>query len=351
MARIGDMIFRARQRKGWSQARLAAKIGKFAPQISNWENDKATPNEDTLALLEDALGCSLKDTAIGDLIRDERSRKGCTQAELAEEIGKSAERISEWEEGDVKPKKKDLALLEKFFGYPLFDTAGEIDLYLDKGGSSADLAQEASVSLPTIYNILNGNSLRPHKATVERIREALETLHERLGDKDAEQIDDDWVDEDEFEPEPPKFLVEGGLGKGGSTGSIIKSIRLFNPQAEEQVESLPDTPGVYLLYAGDNDVAIPSGAIPSGGVSASINKLRLVGTPEYIGETKNIRQRIVSWHENHEKGLPNTWWFRNDWINLAVYVETEEDVRVEMETLLIKLLSPQSNKQKAGVKV
>ena len=351
MARTGDMIFRARRRKGWSQARLAAKIGKSAPQISNWENYKTTPNEDDLALLEKALGSSLKDTVIGDLIRDERSRKGYTQERLAEEIGKSAERISEWEEGDVKPKRKHLALLEEVFDYPLFDTAGEIDSYLDRGGSAADLAQEASVSQATIYNILSGKSLHPFKATVERIREALETLHERLGDKNAEQVDDDWVDEDEFDPEPPKFLVEGGLGKGGSTGRIIKSIRLFNPHADEQVESLPNTPGVYLFYAGDNDVAIPSDAIPSGGVSASINKLRLVGTPEYIGETRNIRERIEYWHKNHEKGLPRTWWFRNDWINLAVYVETDMEVRYELETLLIKLLSPQANRQKAGVKV
>ena len=351
MARIGDMIFRARQRKGWSQARLAAKIGKYAPQISNWENDKATPNERDLALLEEALGCSLKDTAIGDLIRDERSRKGYTQAELAEEIGKSAERISKWEEGDVKPKKKDLALLEKFFGYPLFDTAGEIGRYLDKGGSSAVLAQEASVSLVTIYNILSGNSLRPRKATVESIREALEALHERLGAEEAERIDDDLADEDEDEPEPPKFLVEGGLGKGGSTGRIIKSIRLFNPHVEEQVEALPDTPGVYLFYAGDNDVAIPSDAIPSGGVSASINKLRLVGTPEYIGATGNMRQRIEYWKANHEKGVTNTWWFRDDWINLAVYIETDMALQDELETLLIKLLSPQANINKVGVKV
>ena len=349
MARIGDMIFRARQRKGWSQARLAAKIGKYAPQISNWENDKATPNERDLALLEEALGCSLKDTAIGDLIRDARSRKGCTQAELADEIGKSAERISEWEEGDVKPKKKDLALLEKVFDYPLYDTAGEIDNYLDRGGFVSDVAKEASVSQPTIYNILSGKSRHPQKATVERIREALETLHERLGDEEVAPIDDDSVDE--YEPEPPKFLVEGGLGKRGSTGRIIKSIRLFNPQAEEQVEALPDTPGVYLFYAGDNDVAIPSDAIPSDGVSASINKLRLVGTPEYVGATRNIRQRIEYWKANHEKGVTNTWWFRDDWINLAVYIETEFVVRDELETLLIKLLSPQANINKVGVKV
>lgn len=344
MARTGDMIFRARQRKGWSQA----KIGKWAPQISNWENDKATPNEHDMELLEEALGCSLKDTAIGDLIRDARSRKGYTQAELADEIGKSPERISEWEEGKVKPKRKHLVLLENVFNYPLYDTAGEIDRYLDKGGSASMLAEEASVSLPTIYNILSGKSLHPQKATVERIREALEKLHERLGDEGVDQIDDDMADE--FEPEPPKFLVEGGLGKGGSTGQLIKSIRLFNPHAEEQAEALPNTPGVYLLYAGDNDVAIPSDAIPSDGVSASINKLRLVGTPEYVGATKNIYQRIGNWKANHEKGVTNTWWYREDWINLAVYVETDMSLREELETLLIKLLSPQANKKKVGVK-
>ena len=53
----------------------------------------------------------------------------------------------------------------------------------------------------------------------------------------------------------------------------------------------------------------------------------------------------------HKQGKKNTWWYREDWINLAVYVETDIDLSEELETLLIKLLSPQANRQKAGVKV
>ena len=349
MARIGDMIFRARQRKGWSQVKLAARIGKFAPQISNWENDKATPNEHDLALLEKVLDCSLKDPAIGDRIYDARCRKGWSQAELAAKIGKHGPQISNWENDKTKPSERDLALLEKVLDCSLQDIAQQIQDCLDNFPVTAlGIAKEAGVSPPTIYNIRDGKVVNPRRPTADRIQSALIALRKRHADyaDDAEEWDDADRPTEENEPEPRKFLIERGLGKDGNTGEIIKSYRLFDPHDEEHVNALPETPGVYLFYAGNNDVAIPSEAIPGGEVSA-IGRLRIVGTPEYIGQTDNIRRRINDRKYAHKRGDEKVWWFRKGWINLAVYVETDMALRRELETLLIGLLSPQINKANA----
>lgn len=359
MARIGDMIFRARQRKGWSQAKLAAKIRKHAPRISQWENNKVKPNERDLALLEKALECSLRDAAIGDKIYDARSRKGWSQAELATKIGKHGSQISNWENDKIKPNERDLALLENALDCSLQDIASQIQDCLDNFPVTAlGIAKEAGVSPPTIYNIRDGKVVNPRKPTADRILRALTTLRERHADyaddagyaDDAEESQDDGDSAEEYRPEERKFLIEGALGKGGDAGKFIKRYRLFNPHNKEHVASLPETPGVYLLYAGNDDVAIPSEVI-SGDAVATIKRLRIVGTPEYVGKADNIRSRIRGKKTDHEKGITNTWWYREDWINLAVYVETDIDLSEELETLLIKLLSPQANINKVGVKV
>ena len=363
MATIGHMILRARRRKDWSQAELATKIGKHAPQISKWENDKATPSERDLALLEEALGCSLQDTAIGDKIYDARSRKGWSQAELATKIGKHAPQISKWENDKAMPNERDLALLEEALDCSLQDIARQIQDCLDNFPVTAlGIAKEAGVSPPTIYNIRDGKIANPRKPTADRIQRALTTLRERHADDAddaAEWPDDDVSTEDdateEYKPEERKFLIEGGLGKGGGTGKFIKSYRVFNPHNSEHVKSLPETSGVYLLYAGNDDVAIPSGVV-SGGVADAIDVvdaiklLRIVGTPEYVGKADNIRSRIRNRKSEYKQGKKNTWWYREDWINLAVYVETDIDLSEELETLLIKLLSPQANDRKVGIK-
>ena len=281
---------------------------------------------------------------LGDRIRDARSRKGYTQAALAEAIGKSVQQVVSWETGAHKPNRNSIALLEECLGRPLEDIARQVRDCLDSLPITApDIAKEAGVSVPTIHNLLSGRVANPQKATADRIREALATLREGHVEDEVDREDFDDSTE-EFESEPPTFLAEGVLGKGGMAGKSIRNFRLFDPHDEHHLEALPTTPGVYLFYAGDNDIAIPSDMEVE-----SIDAIRMVGTPEYVGETRNIRQRMAYWHKNHEKGEPNTWWFRKDWINLAVYVETDMALRGELETLLIKLLSPQANKQKHGI--
>lgn len=52
----GSRIKRARQRKGWSGRVLADKMKVTPTAVSDWENDKYSPNDDNWEKLEELLG-------------------------------------------------------------------------------------------------------------------------------------------------------------------------------------------------------------------------------------------------------------------------------------------------------
>lgn len=78
----------------------------------------------------------------------------------------------------------------------------------------------------------------------------------------------------------------------------------------------------------------------------------MVGTPEYIGTTKHLRIRIKQHiYDAANDTNDDHWWWREDWIDLAVCIEIDgEKLSQELETFLIKILSPQVNKNKLGIK-
>ena len=214
-----------------------------------------------------------------------------------------------------------------------YDIAKQIqDCMDDLSIGVSDIAETADLAWLTVQNIKEGKT-NPRLDTVEKIQKAIETLRERGSDDAGEE------DESDLRQLP----IEVNLGKGGKAGRILKRVTLFNPYDEEQADELPNTPGVYLFYAGDNDIAVSSNDFEG------VRGIKMVGTPEYIGEAKNIRQRIKQWKDAHKRGNADAWWFREGWINLAIYVETDADMRGELETLLIKLLSPQINWYKQGI--
>ena len=134
------------------------------------------------------------------------------------------------------------------------------------------------------------------------------------------------------------FLAEAGVGQK------IKSIRFFNPHDRKQISKVPDTPGVYLLYAGGNNLAVDHAFKSNEPIN--LDKIKMVGTPEYIGKANKLRTRI------RQHGPPRgDWWWREDWIDLAICIEVDGRGKLhdELETLLIKLLSPQVNVRKQGV--
>lgn len=299
--------------------------------------------------------------SIGERINAARRRKGFSQENLAEKLGVSTVQIAKWENDGVKPNRTSLGRLEKQLG-PLDDIAGLVQEFLERYPVTIrDIADAAGLPPPTIHNQLSGNVRFPHENTVLRIRRGLEKLRKKYKDGDVgwEWEDEEAEADEEIETEQPAFFAEGGLGTGGGTGKKIKSIRLFNPNNEKQANNLPAVAGVYLFYAGNNDIGFEFfGANTDfetviNEVPTTIDKLQLIGTPEYIGETRNIKQRIEYWKKDHEE-VEDKWWFRKDWITLAAFIEVDDDsktgvLRKELETLLIKLLSPQHNKKQRNL--
>lgn len=205
-------------------------------------------------------------TTIGERIYAARSKKGYTQTQLAKKIGVAQAQISQWENNKSEPLPKHIVKLEKVLG-PLT------------------------------------------KAQRER------TKSEHLA-----------------------FLAEAGVGQK------IKSIRFFNPHDTKQLSKVPDTPGVYLLYAGGNNLAVDHAFKSNEPIN--LDKIKMVGTPEYIGKANKLRTRI-----RQHGPARGDWWWREDWIDLAICIEVDGRGKLheELETLLIKLLSPQVNVRKQGV--
>ncbi|MEI7931769.1 MAG: helix-turn-helix domain-containing protein, partial [Alphaproteobacteria bacterium] len=53
---IGDKIAAARNRKGWSQARLAQALGQAQTTVSSWERGRTEPTRSDVARLSEVLG-------------------------------------------------------------------------------------------------------------------------------------------------------------------------------------------------------------------------------------------------------------------------------------------------------
>jgi transcriptional regulator with XRE-family HTH domain len=55
---VGTRIRRARERRRWTQQRLADEVGVSLRAVGDWENDRAYPRS-SIGALEDVLGISL----------------------------------------------------------------------------------------------------------------------------------------------------------------------------------------------------------------------------------------------------------------------------------------------------
>lgn len=67
---IGDRIREARERRGWNQTELAAKLGVGYKTVSNWETGATMP-QNRLGMLREIFGAELDETSpdSGDPIR------------------------------------------------------------------------------------------------------------------------------------------------------------------------------------------------------------------------------------------------------------------------------------------
>ncbi len=76
MQKLGEKIWRLREEKGLSQEALAEKLEVSRQTVSNWENDRATPDAYKLKQLCEELGVSadvLLETGESDPVRQEKN--------------------------------------------------------------------------------------------------------------------------------------------------------------------------------------------------------------------------------------------------------------------------------------
>jgi len=62
---LGKRIVQRRERRGWKQAELAARLGVSRDQLGKWERGRNAPSLEDLAALSEVLEASLEQLGIG----------------------------------------------------------------------------------------------------------------------------------------------------------------------------------------------------------------------------------------------------------------------------------------------
>jgi transcriptional regulator with XRE-family HTH domain len=232
----------------------------------------------------------------GARLKQARLQARKSQEELANAIGVSQPTISNWERGyPPGPDESELKNIEKSLGRPISEAASasepenttDLALWLRKAietkqRASTDnkslgvLATEAGVSVPTIYNIINGTVASPQSRTLKKLQ-------------------------DYFGEAPPEVKEETSAARDvGQLGEFSQ----FDPHDDAQ---WPAEPGVYILY----DIS---------------------ERPIYIGKSKiSVASRL----RDHE----TRFWFKRPLVQSAAYVAVKDPRLVlDVEALLIKVL-------------
>ncbi len=168
-------------------------------------------------------------TNLAERIRERRRANALSQTELAERLHVSQTTISFWEKGKGAPGADQLQKMNQILGglSPASEAVTEAEsqapvaAWLSRALAKSDLtvgelAAKADVSVPTIYNILNGRAQNPQPRTMAALESALGVHYE--SNKEA-----------------TKQADVAGIGE------LID----FNPYDQKE---LPNKPGVYVLY-------------------------------------------------------------------------------------------------------
>jgi transcriptional regulator with XRE-family HTH domain len=116
-----DRLKRERELRGWSQARLAEKLGTDSKRIGVWEGGNTVPDRYYQEKLCELFGKNAHElgflpagadlleapisTTPNNRLRYEREIRGWSQSRVAEALGTNPDRISRWERGfcDISP--------------------------------------------------------------------------------------------------------------------------------------------------------------------------------------------------------------------------------------------------------
>ena len=234
---------------------------------------------------------------LGKFISERRHANGLSQKELADRLGVYQPTISMWEQSKAKPDARQIILLEKILGVITNAQEREEDsqtplsawlsrVMAKRNVTATEVATNAGVSVPTIYNLLSGRAENPQARTLRAIEAA-------LGEK--------------FEP--TEKVRESG--DSGSVGELID----FDPHDKGQI---PEKPGVYVFY----DIS---------------------QRPIYVGQATNIADRI----QDH---LDKFWFKRPIVELGAYIEINDKKLRNQVETVLIQFLKKNAaiNKNKTA---
>jgi transcriptional regulator with XRE-family HTH domain len=145
---LGGRIRAAREAKGWTPTRLAARLGLALETLSKYEGDQRQPRRARLRQLGEELGVDFLHEVdaegdgaetVGERIRRLRKTAGLTQEQLANALGVTKGAISHYEHDMRVPGGRDLALVSS----RLLKLAGALGVTTDEllgapavGGSS-----------------------------------------------------------------------------------------------------------------------------------------------------------------------------------------------------------------------
>lgn len=237
---------------------------------------------------------------LGGAIRAARKENALTQGELAKKLNVTQATISNWEIGKGQPDEDGKTRLQSILGGDLFSKEGPgktgassvLAAWLsrsmrEKDLTVAQLAEKATLSVPTIYSLQNGKAQNPRPRTIQLLEKA-------LGKKF----------EEEFKQEVKRASTIEGVGE----------FRDFDPHNRQD---WPEEPGIYVFY----DIS---------------------DRPIYVGMATNIASRIA----NHE----DRFWFKRPIVEQAAYVTVnDQKLRKQFETILIKFLKSNAIINKQGV--
>jgi predicted transcriptional regulator len=146
----------------------------------------------------------------------------------------------------------------------------------EKNMSASVLSQNSSISIPSIYNIINGITLNPAESTKSRIQQA-------------------------FENKAPAAKI-----KSDQQNQTIKGLGELIDIDPYNLEDIEEVQGVYVLY----DIS---------------------QRPVYVGRSRNIRKRI--------KVHSGQFWFKKPIVQTGSYISIRDTELVnQIEVLLIKFL-------------
>lgn len=230
-------------------------------------------------------------------LREARARAGLSQQDVADRLGLKQPTVSLWESGRTGPDKGQLRELSAFLD---LDTSGDAEddapasspfgewlsrARAQHGLTRRELAEQARVSEPQIWNIEKGQTRNPRAETRARLTKAL-----------GEEPSKETVEITESDAEIPDVGV----------------LTDFDPH---DVGDLPSEPGVYVFY----DVS---------------------DRPIYVGESDSIRQRILT-HVDR-------FWYKRPIVETAAYVRIpNKKLRRQVEATMIRFLKSNAviNKQ------